>query len=122
MNFQERRALSRIFSFRLAAERLLGKRNAHFLRDCPDRLGECNVLDLLNKTEDISRNSAAKAVIELPRGVDRERWRLFFVEGAESRKVLCARFLQRDIVADNADNVRLLLQGLREIRGEGHCR
>src|SRR6266851_4219538 len=110
----------RVFSFRLGAEGLLGQRDTHLLRHCPNRLGESNVLDLLDKTEHVARLSAAKAVKKLARRMHRKRRRLLFMKRTQPRVVLRPRLLQRNIVAHNADNVRLQLQALREIGGEGH--
>ncbi len=64
--------------------------------------------------------AASEAVVELARGVDGERRRLFAVEGAESGVVLRAGLLQLDVVADDANDVRLLLDRVCEIAGVRH--
>lgn len=53
-------------------------------------------------------------------GVDGERWRFFTVEGAESGVILGAGLLELDVIADDADDIRLLLEGVREIAGVRH--
>jgi len=52
--------------------------------------------------------------------VDREGWSFLAVEGAEPGKVLGAGFLELDVVADDADDVGLLLDGISEVAGVGH--
>ena len=42
------------------------------------------------------------------------------MEGAESREILGSGFLELDVVADNADDVCLLLDRVCEIAGVGH--
>ena len=98
----------------------LGQRDAQLLRDHADGFGERNVFDLLDEAEDVAGDAAAEAVIELARGVDGERRRLLAVEGAEAGVVLRAGLLQLDVVADDADDVGLLLDGVREIAGVRH--
>lgn len=59
-------------------------------------------------------------MIKLPRGVNRKRWRFLPVKRTEAGIVLRPSFLQLDVVADDADNIRLLLHRLFEIfRGHG---
>ena len=43
------------------------------------------------------------------------------MKGTQTRVVLRARFLERNVVADNADDIGLLFEGLREIGGERHA-
>ncbi len=97
-----------------------GKGHAEFLRDQPNGFGESDVLDFLDEAENVPGNTAAEAVIELARGMDGERWRLFTVKWAEAGIVLCAGLLQLDVVADDADDVRLLFDRVREIAGVRH--
>jgi hypothetical protein len=98
----------------------LGQGNAELLCDCPHGFGEGDVLDLLHKTENISGHTTAKAVIKLPRGVDRKRRRLFVMKRTEPGIVLRPSLLQLDVVADYANDVRLLLYGFLEVAGFGH--
>ncbi len=82
--------------------------------------GEGDVLDLLHEAEDIARNSAAEAVKELVGGVDRERRRLFLVKRAQPLVILRAGLAQLHVLADDADDVGLLLEGRREVAGVRH--
>lgn len=61
-------------------------------------------------------------MVELPRRVDGERWRFFLVERAQPGEVLRTGLLELNIIADNADNIRLLLEILSEVERRGHCR
>src|SRR5256885_2180779 len=76
MNVQQHTAYLGFLRFRRTAVTRLGQRDAKFLRDRPHRLGEGDVLDFLYEAEDVSRQPASEAVIELPRGMDGKRWRL----------------------------------------------
>ncbi len=93
----------------------LGQRDLQLLRDQTNGFREGNVLDLLHERQDIARRAAAKAVEELPGGVYRERGRFFLVEGAQPGEVLRATLAQLDVLAHNANDVRLLLDGVRKI-------
>lgn len=59
-------------------------------------------------------------MVKLPRGMNRERRRLFVMERTEPGIVLCPSFFQLDVIADDANDVRLLLNGFLEITGFGH--
>src|ERR1035438_577380 len=83
-------------------------------------VGECDVFDLLNEGKDVSRLAAAKAVKELARGMDGKRRRLLGMKGTEAGEILGSRFLQLDVVADDTDDVRLLLERLFEVVGGQH--
>ena len=56
---------------------------------------------------------------KLTRGVHGKRRRLFAVEGTKAGVVLRAGLFQLDVVADDADDIGLLLDGVCEISG-GH--
>ena len=100
----------------------LGQRNPQLLRHHPHGLGEGDVFDLLHEAEDVARHAAAKAVIKLARGMHRKRRRLLSVKRTQSGIVLRAGLLQLDVVADDADDVRLLLDRVREIARVRHFR
>jgi len=87
-----------------------------------DGLGEADVFELHDKGEDVAFFVAAEAVEVVVRRVDGERACLFFVKGAEAGVVLGAGFAQLDVVADDADDVCLLLDGLGEVVGHGVAR
>ena len=65
-------------------------------------------------------HAAAEAVIELARGVHGKRRRLLAVKGTQPGVVLRPGLFQLDVVADDADDVRLLLDRVREIARVGH--
>ena len=98
----------------------LGHRDAELLGHHAHGFGEGDVLDLLHEAEDIASGIAAEAVKELVAGVHRERRGLFLMEGAQPGLVLRAGFAQLDVLAHNADDVGLLLDGAGKIAGIGH--
>src|SRR5208282_6091645 len=73
MHIQQRHENLSVASLRRTGKSHLRHRHAELLRNQPDRFREGDVLDLLNKGEDISRLSAAEAVKKLPRGMNRKR-------------------------------------------------
>src|SRR5438876_398358 len=120
MNVEQHTAHLSFLRFRRTAVTRLGQRDAKFLRDRPHRLGESDVLDLLHEAENVSRQPASEAVIELPRSMHGKRWRLLAMKGTQPRIILRPSLLQLDVIAHNADDVRLLLNRVREIAGVGH--
>src|SRR5207302_7424772 len=98
-----------------AAEFKLGKGHAQLLRHQPHRFRKSDVLDFLNEGEYVAGHAAAEAVKELPGGVHGERRRLLIVEGTKAREVLRARLLELDVIADNANDVGLLLERVFEV-------
>ena len=103
------------------AELALGQRDAALGGDDADGFGEADVLHLHDEGEDVALFVAAEAVEVAVGGVDGEGAGLFFVEGAEAGVVLGAGFAQLDVVADDADDVGLLLDELGEVIGHGRC-
>ena len=87
--------------------------------DGADGLGEADVLHLHDEGEDVAFFVAAEAVEVAVGGVDGEGAGLFFVEGAEAGVVLRAGLAQLDVVADDADDVGLLLDELGEVVRQG---
>ena len=90
------------------------------LRDQAHGFGEGDVFDFLDEAEDVAGHAAAEAVIKLARGMDGKRRRLFAVKRAKPGEVLRPGLLQLDVVADDADDVRLLLDRVREVAGVRH--
>ncbi len=119
MDIEQRHAHLRFARFLRATELDLGHGHAELLRDQPDGLRKRNVLDFLHKREHVSRHAASEAVKELPRGVHGERRRLLVMKRTEAGKILRARLLELDVVADNANDVGLLLERVFEVGG-GH--
>ncbi len=104
------------------AEFALGKRDSALSSYDADSFGEADVFNLHDEGEDVAFLVAAEAVEVVVRGVDGERAGLFFVKGAEAGVVLGTGFTQLDVVADDADDVCLLLDGLGEVVGHGVAR
>ncbi len=98
----------------------LGERNSQLLRQQPDRFREGDVFDFLDEVEDVAFFVAAEAVVELLGGVHGKRRRFFPVKGTQAGVILSPGFAELDVVADNADDIRLLLYGVREIAGVRH--
>src|SRR4051812_7521974 len=84
---------------------LFGQRDAQLRSNGTNGFGERRVLDLLHEAEDVTREAASEAVIELFRGVHAEAGRLLVVERTEPGEILRAGFLQLDVVADDANDV-----------------
>ena len=104
----------RFFGFRRRAGRLLGKRDAKFFGDDFDGLRKSDVVDFLHEAEDVAGSAASEAVEELAGGVDGKRRRLLLVEWAEPGKILRPGFFQLHVIADQPDDIGLLLDGFRE--------
>ncbi len=85
------------------------------LRHDFDRFGKADILDLLHEGENISALVAAEAMVELAHRMHGEGRGLFLVKRAQSGVVLPSGFLQRDVSADDPDDVRLLLYELGEV-------
>ena len=100
------------------AEFALGERDAALGGDDADGFGEADVFHLHDEGEDVAFFVAAEAVEVAVGGVDGEAAGLFFVEGAEAGVVLGSGFAQLDVVADDADDVGLLLYELGEVVGQ----
>ena len=115
MQIEQLAALAALLRFFRRGEFPLGQRDAALLGDGFDCFGKADVVNLLHEGEDVARLVAAEAVVELACCVNGKRGRLFPVEGAKSDIVLPAGFLQRDVFADDADDVRLLLDELGEV-------
>ncbi len=120
MHIEQHAAQLRIFSFRRTRVSGLGQSDIQLLRNQPDGLGKSDVLDLLHEGENVSLDAAAEAMKKLPRGMHRERRRLLAMKRTKPGIVLRPRLAQLDVVANNADDVRLLLDDLFEVAGLSH--
>jgi len=100
-------------------ELALGKRDAGLLGDGTDGLGKGDVFELHDEGEDVAFFVAAEAVEVAVGGVDGEGASLLFVEGTEAGEVLGAGFAKTDEVADDLDDVGLLLDEMGEVVGHG---
>ena len=115
-----RRPASRASSGELNSR--LGSGMPHFGGDDADGFGEADVLHLHDEGEDVAFFVAAEAVEVAVGGVDGEGAGFFLVEGAEAGVVLRAGFAELEVVADDADDVGLLFDGLGEVIGHARYR
>ena len=120
MHFNQLAALDCVFGFALRAVLHFGQRNAHLLRHQPHRFRKADLLALLHKLKNVARLAAAKAMEKLPRRVDGKRRRLFSMKRAQPNKILRAGFLELYVVANYADNVRLLPHRFFKVAERGH--
>jgi hypothetical protein len=104
-------------SFLGGAELPLGEGDAALGGDDADGLGEADVLHLHDEGEDVALFVAAETVEVAVGRVDGEGAGLFFVEGAEAGVVLGSGFAELEVVADDPDDVGLLLDELGEVIG-----
>src|SRR6202007_3164257 len=86
----------------------------------PHGFREGDVLNFLDKLENIAGLVAAEAVIELLDSVHGKRCCFLAVKRTRPRIVLRPSLLQLHVVADDADDIRLLLERLFEIVSGGH--
>ena len=115
MQLKQFSALAIFLRFFGGGEFTLRQRNSGFLRHDLHSFGKADVFNLLNKREDISALIAAEAVVELTHCVNGKGRSLFLMKRAQAGVVLPSGFLQRDVSADDPDDIRLLLYELSEI-------
>src|SRR5262249_17903433 len=101
-------ALVRVLGFLFRAVLHFGQLDVELFRNQPDGFDKADVLDLLHETEYVARSATTETMVELPRSVHRERRRLLLMEGAKPGEILRATLLQLDVIADHADDIRLL--------------
>ena len=92
-----------------------GEGDATLLRDDLNGFGEADILDFLYEGENVARLVATEAMVKLAHRMHRERRCFFPVKGAKTSVVLRSGFLQRDVSADDLNDVRLLLYELGEV-------
>src|SRR5579872_2109129 len=109
-----------VFGFGRAAVVQLGHGNAELLGDEADSFGKSDVLDFLNEAENVAFRAASEAIVELARGVDGKRRRLFAVKGTQPGVVLRSRLAQLYVVPDDADDVGLLADEFFEVGSFSH--
>ena len=120
MHFEQYRPKLGIFCLRRTAVNGFGKGDAQLLRDQPDRFRKSDVLDFLDEGENVTLGGTSETIKKLARGVNRKRRRLLAVKWTKPGKILRAGFSQFDVVAHDADDVRLLFNGFFKISGFGH--
>src|SRR5581483_3319982 len=96
------------------------QRHATLLRNQADGLGEGDVFNFLNEGKYIAGRAATKAVKELTRGMHGKRCRLLAMKRTQPGIVLRPGLLKLDVIADDANDVGLLLQSLGEFKGRRH--
>ncbi len=113
MHFDECGALLILFAF--FGRALFGLRDgdAAFFGDDANRFWKRTLFHFHNELEDVATDAAAKAMVNLFGRVDGKRRRFFRVEWAKAGEILAA-LLQAHVFADDADDVRLLLNAIRE--------
>ena len=85
--------------------------------DCV-RIGE--VFDLHDEVDYAAAFAAAEAVVELSRGIYRERWCSLIMKRTEPEKICPAPLPKRDITADHIDNVAAFRQLLNKVFRKRH--
>ena len=80
-----------------------------------DRFREAGVLDFLHEGEDIARLITTETVVELAHRVYGEGRRFLPVKRTKAGVVLGSGFLQRDVFADDANDVSLALNELGKV-------
>ena len=115
MQIEQFAALAALLRLFRRGEFPFGQRDAAFLGDDFNGFRKADILNLLHEGEDIARLVAAEAMVELAHRMHGKRRRFFPVKGAKAGVVLRAGLLQRDVFADDPDDVRLLLYELGEV-------
>ena len=90
-----------------------GQGDAAFFRYGAHRVHEIAFVHLHHKFENVAADAAAEAVVDLLHGMDGKGRRFLGMKRAEADEVLAALF-QAHVFADHADDVRLLLDVVRE--------
>ena len=113
MHFNQCGAL--LIFFALFRRALLGARNgnAAFFRHDANGVRKFALLHLHHKTENVAALAAPEAVIDLASGMNVERRSLLRMKRAEPAEILPG-LLELDVFAHHADDVRLLLDAIRE--------
>jgi hypothetical protein len=115
VQFEQLAALAALLRFLRLGKLPFGKSDAALLGDDFNGFGEADIVDLLHEGKNVARLVAAKAMVELAHRMHREGRGLFAVKGAKTGVVLGSGFLQRDVPADDLNDVRLLLYELGEV-------
>src|SRR5579872_2699259 len=91
----------------------LGNADATLFGDGAHSFGKRGFVHLHHELKNVAALAAAEAMVELLGGVNGERRRFFLMKGAEAAEILATLF-QADVFADDANDVRLLLDAIRE--------
>src|SRR5579864_2215055 len=113
MHFDQRGALL-IFAALLGRTfARLRNADAAFFSDGAHRFRKRGLVHLHHELKNVAALAAAEAVVKLLGGVNGEGRRFFLMEWAKAAEILAA-FFQANVFADDADDVRLLLDAIRE--------
>ena len=113
MQFHERSALLILLALLGRAFPGAWNGDAAFFRHGANRLRKRDLVHLHHELEHVAARAAPEAVINLLHRMHRERRRFFGMEWTQPREILPGLF-QAHIFAHHANNVRLLLDALRE--------
>src|ERR1700723_669427 len=113
MHVHQRRTLLIFLALLGRAFPRFGNRNPAFFRDGAHRFRERRLLELHHKLKNIAALAAAKAVIHLLHRAHAERRSFFLMERTQPAEIL-PTLLQTHVFANHANNVRLLLNPIRE--------
>src|SRR6185437_2434486 len=91
----------------------LGNADAAFFGDGAHGFGKRGLVHLHHELKNVAALAASEAMVELLGGVNGEGWSFFLMKRAEAAEILAA-FFQADVFADDADDVRLLLDAIRK--------
>ncbi len=115
MQFEQLAPLPALLRLFRAGKFPLRQCNATLLRDDFYCFDKTHIVELLHEGENITRLVAPEAVVELAHCVHGKGRGLLPVEGTKTGIVLRSGFFQRDVSADDADDISLLLYELGEI-------
>ena len=104
--------------FLLARATLIGQGDAGALGQEVHRLDKADVVDFLEKLEDVAADAAAEAVIDLAIDVDAERRGVLIVEGAGTEEIGAAALGELDVLGDDLDDVGRLFYALDDLFGD----
>ena len=91
----------------------VGDGDAAFFGHGAHRVQEIALIHLHHEFENVAADAAAEAVVDLLHGMHGERRRFLGMKRAQADEILAA-FFQAHVFADHADDVRLLLDLVRE--------
>src|SRR6185312_2709895 len=112
-------ALARIPGLFGRMKLLLRQRHPNLLCDRPHCLRKAEAVHLHDERKNVAGLVAPEAVIKPLRHIHRKAARLLLMKWAQAREVLRPRLAQLHIVADDANNVGLVLYLLRETISHG---
>src|SRR5690348_15295675 len=113
VHFDERRALLIFAALFGRSFARFGNGNAAFGRNGANCFGKSAPVHFHDEFENVAAFAAAEAVIELLHSVNGKGRRLFLMKRTQAAEIL-AGFFQAHVLADDSDDVRLLLYAFRK--------